>query len=252
MWCGELAKSPDTMSIGGIQKRICCSVLSECPWALGIHRPKIRGVGAYTEKPSEHTCTQGPHQNHSIIKNGGWVPTQDNTACVSACSFRICYSHTKITHVNFNVIAKKDFGLHVQCIFFKSTMCTCVSLVPRLSTFRHETWKAWVRVRGYMCISSGDSVPLSPSPPEKSVIVTREEQNALSELSTEIESVITYKIENFRTCFPFGCPKDDLKVTIKLFNLVRTLAYSLSSLTMQDPRCIYILYHMGRLTEVSI
>ena len=35
-----------------------------------------------------------------------------------------------------------------------------------------------------------------------------------------IEDLVVRKIENFRSHFPFGCPKDDLKVTFKLFNLV--------------------------------
>ena len=63
------------------------------------------------------------------------------------------------------------------------------------------------------------------------MIVTREEQEALTRISEEIENVVTWKIENFRTCFPFGCPKDDLKVTIKLFNLVSTAASDIRILT---------------------
>ena len=59
------------------------------------------------------------------------------------------------------------------------------------------------------------------SPPEKSVIVTIEEKTAFTEVCQQIEALVSRKIENFRTCFPFACPKDDLKVTIKLFNLVR-------------------------------
>ena len=59
------------------------------------------------------------------------------------------------------------------------------------------------------------------SPPEKSVIVTIEEKRAFIEVCQQIEKLVSRKIENFRTCFPFGCPKDDLKVAIKLFNLVR-------------------------------
>ena len=68
--------------------------------------------------------------------------------------------------------------------------------------------------------------PFHSSPPEKSVIVTREEQDTLKQLSQQIEELVTTKIENFRTTFPFGCPKDDLKVTIKLFNLVRLVTLS--------------------------
>lgn len=63
-------------------------------------------------------------------------------------------------------------------------------------------------------------------PPERAVIVTEDEQSALIEISHRIEEFITRKITNFRTCFPFGCPKDDLKVTIKLFNLVATINHS--------------------------
>ena len=58
------------------------------------------------------------------------------------------------------------------------------------------------------------------SPPERSAIVTKDEQEALIQISQELEEMVVQKLENFRTCFPFGCPKDDLKVTIKLFNLV--------------------------------
>ena len=65
-----------------------------------------------------------------------------------------------------------------------------------------------------------NSIPPHLSPPERAVIVTEDEQSALIEISHRIEEFITRKITNFRTCFPFGCPKDDLKVTIKLFNLV--------------------------------
>ena len=50
------------------------------------------------------------------------------------------------------------------------------------------------------------------SPPEKSVIVTKEEQEALVQVSQTLEEVVLRKIRNFRKCFPFGCPKDDLKV----------------------------------------
>ena len=51
--------------------------------------------------------------------------------------------------------------------------------------------------------------------------MTKDEQEALIQISQELEDMVVQKLENFRTCFPFGCPKDDLKVTIKLFNLVR-------------------------------
>jgi hypothetical protein len=61
------------------------------------------------------------------------------------------------------------------------------------------------------------------------VIVTIEEKTAFIDVCQQIEKMVSIKIENFRTCFPFGCPKDDLKVTIKLFNLVRSLIASLSA-----------------------
>ena len=69
---------------------------------------------------------------------------------------------------------------------------------------------------------SGDQrfSPSPCSPPEKKVIATREEQDNLTQVSLMIEDLVVRKIENFRSHFPFGCPKDDLKVTFKLFNLV--------------------------------
>ena len=76
------------------------------------------------------------------------------------------------------------------------------------------------------------------SPPEKSVIVTIEEKKAFVNVCQQIEALVSKKIENFRTCFPFGCPKDDLKVTIKLFILVRATCWDLS--------VIYIVAVVGR------
>jgi hypothetical protein len=61
------------------------------------------------------------------------------------------------------------------------------------------------------------------NPPEKKVIATREEQDNLTQVSLMIEDLVVRKIENFRSHFPFGCPKDDLKVTFKLFNLVTVM-----------------------------
>ncbi len=46
-------------------KHIYCNVPSKCPWVLIIHGPKI-GVGAYMEKPSEHT-----QQPHHLQRGGG-------------------------------------------------------------------------------------------------------------------------------------------------------------------------------------
>ena len=47
-----------------------------------------------------------------------------------------------------------------------------------------------------------------------------QERQEWSELSAQIELLLTEKLENFRTYFPFSCPKDDLKITMKLFTLV--------------------------------
>ena len=58
------------------------------------------------------------------------------------------------------------------------------------------------------------------SPPEKSVIVTHDEKDSFKQVCQKIEEVVTHKLKHFRTCFPFASPKDDLKVTIKLFDLV--------------------------------
>lgn len=52
------------------------------------------------------------------------------------------------------------------------------------------------------------------------MIATREEQESLVQVSQMIEELVVGKVENFRSQYPFGCPKDDLKVTFKLFNLV--------------------------------
>ena len=40
-------------------------------------------------------------------------------------------------------------------------------------------------------------------------------------LSSQIEILLTEKLENFRFYFPFCFPKDDLKTSMKLFLLVR-------------------------------
>jgi hypothetical protein len=61
------------------------------------------------------------------------------------------------------------------------------------------------------------------NPPEKKVIATKEEQESLIQVSQMIEDLVVKKVENFRSHFPFGCPKDDLKVTFKLFNLVTAM-----------------------------
>ena len=58
------------------------------------------------------------------------------------------------------------------------------------------------------------------------MIATREEQDSLTHVSLMIEDLVVKKVENFRSHFPFGCPKDDLKVTFKLFNLVGHLPFS--------------------------
>lgn len=58
-------------------------------------------------------------------------------------------------------------------------------------------------------------------PQEHREVVTPEEFQQWSQLSGQIELLLADKLENFRTHFPFSCPKDDLKVTMKLFILVR-------------------------------
>ena len=58
-------------------------------------------------------------------------------------------------------------------------------------------------------------------PQEHCEVVTPEEFQQWSQLSGQIELLLADKLENFRTHFPFSCPKDDLKVTMKLFILVR-------------------------------
>lgn len=50
--------------------------------------------------------------------------------------------------------------------------------------------------------------------------MTKEEQEALLQVSQLIEDTIVRKLENFHSCYPYGYPRDDLKVTIKLFNMV--------------------------------
>ena len=52
------------------------------------------------------------------------------------------------------------------------------------------------------------------------MFVTEEERDALVKLSHQIAELAASKIEGFRTCFPFGQPKDDLKMNIKLLSIV--------------------------------
>ena len=54
------------------------------------------------------------------------------------------------------------------------------------------------------------------------MFVTEEERDALEKLSHQIAELAASKIERFRTCFPFGQPKDDLKMNIKLLSIVST------------------------------
>ena len=65
-------------------------------------------------------------------------------------------------------------------------------------------------------------IPSLPStrPLDKSVIVTKDEQRMLMDVSCEMEEILSYRIENFHKCFPFGQPKEDLLNTIKLYKLV--------------------------------
>jgi hypothetical protein len=56
--------------------------------------------------------------------------------------------------------------------------------------------------------------------------VTAEENIQWIELSGQIEQYLTEKLENFRSQFPFSCPKDDLKVVIKLFILVTEINHA--------------------------
>ena len=53
------------------------------------------------------------------------------------------------------------------------------------------------------------------------MFVLEEERDALVSLSYQIAELAASKIEGFKHAFPFGQPKDDLKVNIKLLNLVR-------------------------------
>ena len=52
------------------------------------------------------------------------------------------------------------------------------------------------------------------------MFVTEEERDALVKLSHQIAELAASKIEGFRTCFPFGQPKDDLKMNMKLLSIV--------------------------------
>ena len=55
-------------------------------------------------------------------------------------------------------------------------------------------------------------------------MVTPTERDSWLQLSLIIEGLLSEKLEHFLTCFPFSCPKDDLRITIKLFLLVREMA----------------------------
>ena len=57
-------------------------------------------------------------------------------------------------------------------------------------------------------------------PQEHSEVVTPEERKQWFQLSGQIEILLSEKLENFREHFPFSCPKDDLKISMKLFTLV--------------------------------
>lgn len=57
-------------------------------------------------------------------------------------------------------------------------------------------------------------------PQEHSEVVTPEEKKQWFQLSGQIEILLSEKLENFREHFPFSCPKDDLKISMKLFTLV--------------------------------
>lgn len=48
-------------------------------------------------------------------------------------------------------------------------------------------------------------------------IVTCQDKEMFHELCGKIEKLVHYKIEHFRSCFPFACPKSDLAITLKLF-----------------------------------
>ncbi|XP_065909402.1 calcium-dependent secretion activator 2-like isoform X2 [Dysidea avara] len=49
------------------------------------------------------------------------------------------------------------------------------------------------------------------------VVVTTQDSEMFLELCKEIDELLKHKIENFRSCFPFACPKSDLEVSLKLF-----------------------------------
>lgn len=57
-------------------------------------------------------------------------------------------------------------------------------------------------------------------PNDRSVFVIEEERDALVSISHQIAELAMSKIERFRHVFPFGQPKDDLKMNIKLLNIV--------------------------------
>ena len=86
--------------------------------------------------------------------------------------------------------------------------------------------EVWLSIRPLLLTGCGshthylDSSPCLFSPPEKSVIVTSEEREVFVEVCQRIEEVVTYQLQNFRTCFPFCSPKGDLRTTLKLFDLV--------------------------------
>ena len=65
-----------------------------------------------------------------------------------------------------------------------------------------------------------------------------------------IEDLVVKKVENFRTHFPFGCPKDDLKVTFKLLNLVSDGLYTSCS-KLQFPKCTTYFLH-GSLYYINV
>lgn len=50
--------------------------------------------------------------------------------------------------------------------------------------------------------------------------MTTEEREVFGKVCHRIEDVVLYQLQHFRTQFPFCSPKNDLRTTLKLFDLV--------------------------------
>ncbi|XP_064386073.1 calcium-dependent secretion activator 2-like isoform X3 [Halichondria panicea] len=100
----------------------------------------------------------------------------------------------------------RDLFRHLTCLrhwLVKEEMGVAIWPVMVLSSFR------------FCQMHIGGSKPM-----EKSVIVTTDERTGFLEACKQLEEMLSNKIRHFHSSFPYGLPKDDLKVTLKLFDLV--------------------------------